>query len=66
MASSIFTNRPQKNSGSLIQQFAQFKRQMQGKNPEEMIRQFLADGRMTPQQFEQLKQEAQSLMAILS
>ena len=64
MASSLFGNTP-KPKGNILQQFAEFKRQMQGKDPEQMVRQMLADGRMTPQQFEQLKSQASSMMSIL-
>ena len=73
MASSLFGGNPQpqpqpqlsRNNGNLIHQFAEFKRQMAGKNPEAIVRQMLADGRMTPQQFENLKKQAQGLMKIL-
>ena len=67
MASSLFSGNPQpmKGNGNLIQQFAEFKRTMQGKNPEAIVKQMLADGRMSQQQFESLKTQAQSLMTIL-
>ena len=52
-------------NGNLIQRFLQFKREMAGKDPEAIVRQMLADGRMSPQQFEKLKAQAQSLVGIL-
>ena len=62
----LFTGQqPQKNSGNIIQQFAEFKKTMEGKDPEKIVREMLADGRMTQQQFENLKAQAQSLMTIL-
>ena len=64
MASSLFPNATRTN-GNLIQRFAEFKRQMQGMNPEAMVRQMLADGRMSQAQFDNLKSQAQSLMSIL-
>lgn len=49
----------------MLQQFAQFKQQMQGRDPRAMVEQLLASGKMTQQQFEQLKQQAQSLQHFL-
>jgi len=66
MASSIFSRMPQQgNNGNLVQRFAQFKREMAGKDPEQIVKQMLADGRMSPDQFENLKRQAQNLMTIL-
>lgn len=55
------------NSGpaQMIQQFAEFKKQMQGKNPQAIVQELLNSGRMSQAQFEQLKQQAQSLQNIL-
>lgn len=66
MASSLF-GKPssQQSNGNMIQQFAAFKKQMAGKNPEQIVKQMLADGRMTPEQFEKLKAQAQSLVGVL-
>ena len=49
----------------LIQQFAQFRQQMQGKDPQAIVQQLLTSGKMTPQQFEQLKKQAQTLQSFL-
>lgn len=66
MASSLFGNKPDmQGNGNLIHRFAEFKRQMAGRDPEAMVRQMLAEGRMSQQQFEKLKSQAQSLMTIL-
>ena len=54
-----------KCNGNLIQQFAEFKRTMQGKDPEAIVKQLPAEGKMSQQQFESLKTQAQSLMTIL-
>lgn len=67
MPSSLFarpTSQP-KPDGNLIAQFAAFKRQMAGKDPEAMVRQMLADGRMTQAQFDSLKSRVNDFMAIL-
>lgn len=49
----------------MIQQFGEFKKSMQGKNPQAMVQELLNSGKMSPEQFEQLKQQAQSLQSIL-
>ena len=49
----------------MMQQFNQFRQQMQGKNPQQIVEQLLQNGQMSQQQFEQLKQQAQGLMGIL-
>lgn len=54
-----------RTNGNLLQRFAQFKKEMQGKDPEKIVKEMLADGRMTPQQFEQLKAQVGNYMAIL-
>ena len=49
---------------AMMQQFAQFKQQMQGKDPQKMVEQMLASGQMSQQQFEQLKQQAEQFKGI--
>ena len=58
---SIFSN-PKDN---IVKQFADFKKQMEGKNAEEIVKQLLKEGKMTNEQFESYKSQAQSLMSIL-
>ena len=53
------------NTFQMIQRFAEFKKQMQGKDPQAIIDELLKSGRMTPEQFEMLKQEAYSLQNML-
>lgn len=53
------------NAMQMMQQFAQFKNMMRGKNPEAIVNQLLAEGKMSPQQLEQLKQQAMSLRDFL-
>lgn len=57
----IFSNQNQ----NLISQFAQFKKQMEGKDAEAIVRQLLKEGKMTEAQFNNFKQQAESLMSIL-
>lgn len=53
------------NPAAMIQQFTQFKQQMQGKDPQKIVEQMLADGRMSQQQFEQLKAIAENFKGVL-
>ena len=53
------------NPAQMLQQFAQFKQQMQGRDPKALVEQLLASGKMTQQQFDQLKQQAQMLQGFL-
>ncbi len=48
----------QNNPMQMLQQFNQFKRDMAGKNPEAIVNQLLQSGKMSQQQFEELKQQA--------
>ena len=49
----------------MMQQFAQFRRMMQGRNPQQMVQNLLQSGQMTQEQFEQLKQQANDLIKTL-
>ena len=49
----------------MMQQFTQFRRMMQGRNPQQMVQNLLHSGQMTQAQFEQLKQQASELQKIL-
>lgn len=53
------------NPLAMLGQFAEFKKQMRGKNPQAIVQGLLSSGKMSQQQFEQLKQQAQSLQSIL-
>jgi hypothetical protein len=50
---------------AMIRQFNEFKQQMRGRDPQQMVNQLLQSGKMTPQQFEQLKQQANALQMFL-
>lgn len=60
MGKSAMPNSPM----NVVQQFMQFKQQMQGKDPQKIVKQMLADGRISQQQFEQLKQQAEQFKGI--
>lgn len=53
------------NPIQMIQQFAQFKKSMQGKNAQAIVQELLNNGQMSKEQFEQLKEQAQVLQSIL-
>ena len=75
MASSLFGNRsgspnsstgiPNNSKGNIFQQFAEFKRWLGGKDPVAMVKEMLADGRMSQQEFDRLAKQAKSLEKIL-
>ena len=57
---------PQMNNPmQMIQQFAEFKRQMEGKNPRAIVEDLLKSGKMSAEQFDNLKRQAQALQNIL-
>lgn len=60
-ASAVMPNNPL----VMISQFNDFKKQMAGKDPKAMVEELLKSGKMSQQQFEQLKEQAQSLSSIL-
>ena len=49
----------------MMQQFTQFMRMMQSRNPQQMVQNLLSSGQMTHSQFEQLKKQAIELQKIL-
>lgn len=61
MLSQLSTQNPMQ----MLQRFAEFKQSMAGKDPEAMVNELLRSGKMTQQQFEQLKTQAQSFMNLL-
>ena len=53
------------NPIEMLKQFNEFKRNMQGKDPQKIVMDLLNSGRMSQQQFELLKQQAQQLQNFL-
>lgn len=53
------------NPMAMLQQFNQFKQIMRGRDPQQMINELIRQGKMTPEQLEQLKQQAQIYSSIL-
>ena len=46
------------NRNNMLQQFQQFRQQMQGVDPQQKVQELLRSGQMTQQQFEQFRQLA--------
>ena len=61
MLSQLSSNNPVQ----MLQRFSEFKRSMQGKDPQAMVNELLQSGKMTQEQFEQLKSQAQNFMSLL-
>lgn len=55
---------PSNNPIQMMQRFAEFKKQMAGQNPEAMVNELIRSGKMTQQQFEELRNQAQGLMSL--
>ena len=53
------------NPIQMLQRFNEFKSCMYGKDPEAMVNELLRSGKMSQQQYEQLKAQAQSFMSLL-
>lgn len=53
------------NPIEMLKQFNEFKRNMQGKDTQKIVMDLLSSGRMSQQQFESLKQQAQQLQNFL-
>lgn len=65
MQNPILSMLNQTPNNNMVQQFAEFKKQMEGKDPQAILNDLLSSGKMSPQQFEQLKQQAMTLQNIL-
>lgn len=62
MLQQLAQTNPQMNT---LKQFNQFKQQMAGKDPQAIITDLLNTGKMTPQQFENLKAQAMEMQKFL-
>jgi UDP-N-acetylmuramoylalanine-D-glutamate ligase len=74
MASSLFGNAAnamrsqlngQQNPLQMISQFAEFKKSMQGKDPQAMINQLISSGKMSQEQFNNLAEQAKAFKSLL-
>lgn len=53
------------NPVQMMQAFAQFKKQLQNKDPRAIVERLLETGQMTQEQFVMLKQQAETLSGLL-
>ena len=53
------------NPMQLLQQFQQFRQQMAGKNPQQMVQQLVQSGQMSQEQLQTLEQQAQGLLSMI-
>ena len=53
------------NPVEMLRQFNQFKQMMQGRDPQQMVNELIRQGKLTPEQLEQLKKQAQALASVL-
>ena len=59
-----FGNNPMGNMNGLMQRFNQFKKTFSG-NPQQQVQQLLNSGRMSQEQFNQLKQMAEQMQRMI-
>lgn len=63
---SIFSalNKNNNNSGNVLQHFQQFKKQMQGVNPQEEVQKLLQSGKISQAQLDKAQQMAQQMQGL--
>ena len=57
-------NRPGNGAGNILQQFQQFKKQMQGVNPQEEVQKLLQSGKISQAQLDKAQQMAQQMQGL--
>jgi hypothetical protein len=58
-------NLPLNNSGNFLQQLAEFRKAIGGKDPQAIVQNLLNTGQMSQQQFQQLKAQAEQIQSML-
>jgi hypothetical protein len=53
------------NPMQMMQQLNQFKQMMRGRDPQQMVNELVRQGKMTPEQLEVLKKQAQAFGSML-
>ena len=64
MSNPLFNQLNQNNPASMIQQFNDFRKQMQGINPKDEVMKMLQSGKINQQQLNQAQQMAQQLQSL--
>ena len=57
-------NRTGNGAGNMLQQFQQFKKQMQGVNPQEEVQKLLQSGKISQAQLDKTQQMAQQMQGL--
>ena len=65
MSNPLFNQLNQNNPASMIQQFNEFMKQMQGINPKDEVMKMLQNGKINQQQLNQAQQMAQKMQYLL-
>ena len=65
MSNPLFNQLNQNNPASMIQQFNEFMKQMQGINPKDEVMKMLHNGKINQQQLNQAQQMAQQMQYLL-
>lgn len=58
-------NQPANNGGNFLQQLAEFRKALGGKDPQAIVQNLLNSGQMSQQQFQQLKAQAEQIQSML-
>ena len=64
MSNPLFNQLNQNNPASMIQQFNEFRKQMQGLNPKDEVMKMLHNGKINQQQLNQAQQMAQQFQSM--
>ena len=64
MSNPLFNQLNQNNPASMIQQFNEFRKQMQGINPKDEVMKMLHNGKINQQQLNQAQQMAQQMQSL--
>ena len=60
----LLNGRKNNGSGNMIQQFQQFKKQMQGVNPQEEVQKILQSGKISQAQLDKAQQMARQMQGL--
>ena len=64
MSNALYNQLNQNNPVSMIQQFNEFRKQMQGINPKDEVMKMLQNGKINQQQLNQVQQMAQKMQSL--
>ena len=64
MSNALYNKLNQNNPVSMIQQFNEFRKQMQGINPKDEVMKMLQNGKINQQQLNQAQQMAQQMQSL--